>query len=466
MKTSAHLYFFTLVALGVLSAQTTQLSSAAVLAEQENVELLAHADLNGKADGGEGLALQQMPDGTRLLFIAHEGQQNCLSIVDVTKPDQPLLVNQLPSPGPGVTRCNSLSLADNVLAVADQTEKVGMSPGGMWLLDVADIAKIRAAHRLQDLALSFFDTSGPASRGVHWLYFADGEFVHLATGTRDSRPTNPNDDQFYVIVDVRDRHRPREVGRWWMPGTQQGDSCLPKCLPQRAQPVDHGYRAHGIEVFPERPDRAYVGYIDGGQLIFDISGLADVRSGKTASFSPRLISRVSFQPPYPGFTHTVQPVFSRNLALDIEETNLELCKDAPKFVWLVDIRAETNPVVVGTAPLPQNTAELCKRGGRSGTHNLEAEYPTPTSARLQNTFVTASFNAGIRIYRFIDAPIPGAPPHIEEIGFYIPAPPLNNRTHTIQMNHVLVDEKKLIYAVDRVSGGLYILQYTGPGKLD
>jgi hypothetical protein len=162
----------------------------------------------------------------------------------------------------------------------------------------------------------------------------------------------------------------------------------------------------------------------------------------------------------------VQPVFSRNLALDIEETNLELCKDAPKFVWLVDNRAETNPVVVGRAPFPENAAELCKRGGRSGTHNLEAEYPSSTSARLQNTFVTASFNAGVRIYAFIDAPIPGAPPRIDEIGFYIPAAPPQNRTHTIQMNHVFVDEKGLIYAVDRLSGGLYVLKYTGPGKLD
>jgi hypothetical protein len=205
----------------VFTAQSVPLNSAP--AEQKNVELVGHSDLNGHGDGGEGLALQQMPDGTRLLYIAHEGDQYCFSIVDVTKPDQPMLINQLPSPEPGVTRCNSLSLARNLLAVADQAEKVGMSPAGMWLLDVSDIAKIRAARKLQDLALSFFDTSGPASRGVHWLYFVDGEFAHLATGTRDSRPTHPNDDQFYVIVDVRDRRHPREVARWWLPGTQQSE---------------------------------------------------------------------------------------------------------------------------------------------------------------------------------------------------------------------------------------------------
>jgi hypothetical protein len=46
---------------------------------------------------------------------------------------------------------------------------------------------------------------------------------------------------------------------------------LPGCLPERHK-IDDGYRAHSIEVFPDRPDRAYIGYIDGGQIIFDISG--------------------------------------------------------------------------------------------------------------------------------------------------------------------------------------------------
>ena len=33
----------------------------------------------------------------------------------------------------------------------------------------------------------------------------------------------------------------------------------------------------------------------------------------------------------------------------------------------------------------------------------------------------------------------------------------------IQINHVIVDEKGVIYADDRVTGGLYILKYTGAG---
>src|ERR1041385_6450047 len=92
-------------------------------AEAMNMEQVAQLDLGGKGDGGEGLALQQRKDGRRVLYLAHEGQKTCLSVVDVTNPKAPALIAQLPSPGPAVTRCNSLGLAGNVLAIANQTLK-------------------------------------------------------------------------------------------------------------------------------------------------------------------------------------------------------------------------------------------------------------------------------------------------------------------------------------------------------
>jgi len=74
------------------------------------MELVGHNDLNGGGDGGEGLALHMWPDGRRILYLAHEAPERCLSIVDVTRPEAPALLNQLRSPAPGITRCNSLGL--------------------------------------------------------------------------------------------------------------------------------------------------------------------------------------------------------------------------------------------------------------------------------------------------------------------------------------------------------------------
>jgi hypothetical protein len=434
-------------------------------AGQKNMLLLGHQDLNGHGDGGEGLAIQQRPDGRRILYIAHEERAICLSIVEVTHPEAPVLLNQLPSPAPGVTRCNSLGLSGNVLAVADQTINMGQGPAGMWVLDVSDLARVQKAKSMKDLAFSFFDTSGPNSRGVHWLWFVDGEFAHLSSGTRDSDPANAKDDQFYLVVDLRDPRAPREVARWWLPGTQRKDDCLPGCLPTR-HPIDDGYRAHTVEVYPERPDRAYLGYMDGGAIILDISGLSGVRAGSSKSFSPKLVSRLKFSPPFPAWTHTVQPLFGRGLAVVSDEAVLDKCADAPKLVWLVDMRDETNPVIVGTAPQPENAGDLCANGGRFGAHNVHPNFPNSTSAQLKNTFVATFFSGGVRIYRLVDSPVPHAPPQIKEIGFFVsPAPP-GNPTHSIQINHAMVDEKGLIYAVDRISGGLYIFRYTGPESLD
>src|SRR5580692_7407257 len=104
---------------GVL-AIFTPIANAQPAAEAQNVVLVGHNDLNGNGDGGEGLAIQQWPDGRRILYLAHEGEKTCLSIVDVTHPENPVLITQLPSPAPGVTRCNSLGLAGNVLVVANQ----------------------------------------------------------------------------------------------------------------------------------------------------------------------------------------------------------------------------------------------------------------------------------------------------------------------------------------------------------
>jgi hypothetical protein len=243
---------------------------------------------------------------------------------------------------------------------------------------------------------------------------------------------------------------------------------LPGCLPPRHKPFDDGYRPHQIEIWPDHPDRAYVAYIDGGAMIFDISGLAQVASGRARTYTPTLLGRAQFHPPYPAWTHTFQPMFKRKLAWASDEDTQDNCKDAPKLVWLLDIRSETNPVIIDTAPLHPDDGKRCTAGGRFGAHNLHPNFPGPLYTRLENTTVASWFNGGVRLFHAAPGPagIADAPPHIEEIGYYIPEAPPGNPSKTIQINHAIVDEKGLIYANDRFRGGLYILRYTGSVPLD
>jgi hypothetical protein len=65
------------------------------------------------------------------------------------------------------------------------------------------------------------------------------------------------------------------------------------------------------------------------------------------------------------------------------------------------------------------------------------------------------FSGGVRIYSIA---VPARP---TEIAFLVPEAPPGNRSGAIQLNDVYVDEKGWIYANDRDTNGLYILEYTG-----
>ena len=395
-----------------------------------NMKLLGHHELGGYGGMGEGMAMQLARDGRRILWMAHESAPKNFTAVDVSDPRAPRMIVQTDLPHARV-RSNSLDIVGDTMIVAYQTQEVGMKPAGFDVFDIAN----PDAPRL----ISHFDASGPHSRGVHAVWFVDGEYVHMGSGAADFTPTHPLDDQCYRIVDVRDRSRPREVGRWWYPGTRVGDAAPP---PQRLEPrFDLGFRAHNTNVFPERPDRAYVGYIDGGAVILDIAD-------KT---NPRLVSLWRYSPPFNGMCHTVLPLFSRELLVVADECILDDGADWPKLVRVVDARVETNLVPIST--FPQGAYEaFAHRGGRSGSHNLHENLPVPGSFRSDTLIVGSFFNQGVRAYDLTD------PFQPREVAYYVPGAPKLAPTGTIQLNDVYVDDRRIVYTMDRMIGGLHILE--------
>jgi hypothetical protein len=394
-----------------------------------NMRLLAHHDLGGFGNGGEGMAIQLARDGRRVLWVAHESAPKAVTALDVSDPRKPSVIVQTDLPHERM-RSNSLDLAGDLLVVAFQTSQVGLTPAGFEIFDVADPAHPRS--------VAFFDASGPASRGVHHLWFVDGAFVHIASGAPDFTPRNPRDDQCYRIVDVRDPTRPAEVGRWWLPGTREGDA---EPAPARHPKFDSGFRAHNTNVYPQRPDRAYVGYIDGGAIVLDISDMAH----------PHLVSRWDYHPPMPGFTHTVLPLFERKLMIVSDEATAVAGRDWPKLVWVVDLREETNPVTLSTCPLPP-LEKFAGRGGRFGAHNLHENRPAPGSWVSETIVVGSFFNGGVRAFDVSD------PFRPKEAASCVPPAPRKSALGAIQINDVFVDERQVVYALDRISGGLYTME--------
>lgn len=403
---------------------------------EENLKLIAHHTLDGAPNVGEGMAMKVAADGRRLLYVANEAPPVAMSILDVTDPTSPQLLDQFPCEHDGV-RGNSLALSGNTLLLAKQVSEPGRGPAGFHVFDVAD--------PLTPKEVSFFDTSGPHSVGTHFVSLMDGRFAHISTGASDFEPKDPRDHQFYMIVDLADRHNPMEVGRWWLPGQRKGD----QETIERHDHIDFAFRVHHTLSYPERPDRAYLGYIDGGIVVLDISDKS----------SPQLISRLDYHPPFPGFTHTVVPLFDRGLLVVADEaTTVSDGADWPKRYWIADVRDESNPVLISSFPVPDDFEELHREGGRIGAHNIHENDPEPGSAKLVNTCVATWFSAGLRVYDIRDPFTP------KEIAAFLPETPDGQRA--CRISDVFADDRGIIFASDRVNGGLYVLEYLGAQPLN
>ncbi len=399
-------------------------------AEQHNIRLISHDTLKGFGGLGEGMSLQLAAGGRRIMWLAHESAPKNFTGVDVTDPRNPRVIVQTDLPHRNV-RSNSLEVCGDLMAVAYQTSTHGLQPAGVEMFDIAVPENPRS--------VGFFDCSGPASRGVHQVWFVDGKTVHFAGGAPDFTPRNLLDDQPYRAIDVSDPTKPRELGRWWYPGTAEGDEAPP---PPRHPVFDSGIRAHNTNVFPDHPDRAYVGYLDGGAFVLDIADMSDIK----------VITHWNPHPPFPGFTHTVLPLFTRDMLVVTDECVHDDGRDWPKLVWLLDYRKADNPVPIATLPLPP-VEEHAYRGGRYGAHNLHENRPGPSFHSEEILFGTY-FNGGLRVHDITN------PLQPKEIAFYVPEKPPTSSSPAVQINDVYVDENRTIYMVDRFGGGLYTLEMT------
>lgn len=414
---------------GAAAAKTS--GEPAAVPEHKNMRIVAQNDLGGNGNGGEGFGEVKTHDGRRILYVAHESGPKCFSVVDVTNEKHPVLLRQTDVPD-AHTRCNSLDVSGKLLVVANQVEKPGQPNAGMRVYDIS--------HPTRPRQVAFFDTSGPDSRGAHYVWMNDGRYVHMSTGMPDFHPRRPEkDDQIYVVVDLRRPSKPKEAGRWWMPGTRVGDKAP---LPKPNTRVDDGCRVHNVDVVRQSPGRAYLGYIDCGVVELDISN----------PHHPRMIAHKDDSPPQVGFTHTVWPLHGGRYLFVTHESDQDNCADAPKPDTIWANHGKRGPRQIATVPMPRNAADLCKRDGRFGAHNVfEAPDDEPVF-RSQKIMLTSFFNGGVRAYDVSD------PAHPREVAYNIPPAPSGGDLNASQINDVYVDDRGAIFAVDRFSGGLYVLR--------
>lgn len=387
------------------------------MTDSRGFRLVSRHDLGGHGDG-----MQVLREGDAL-YVGHLGPSGMgTSILDVSDPAAPMLVDQRPAP-PG-SHAHKVQVADGLLLVNEErfsplrrrqagTSAHGPAPssrrrsrgGEPWSagLPVYDVATDPFAPRL----VGRWDSGG---LGVHRIVWTGGRYAHC------SATPDGFDDRIWVVVDLSDPERPVEAARYVL---------------DEPQPEGKRYAAH--HALLDGDGHAFLGYDDAGMVVLDVSDMT----------APRKLARLDWQPG--GSTHTCLPLPGRKLVVVTDEQ----VKDGPdtpsRRVRVVDVADPAAPRVLAVCPEPEGYREA---GLRFGPHNLhENRAGSFRSARF--VFVTY-FNAGLRVY---DLAEPAAP---VEIAHWVPdAPPGQLAPQT---NDLFVEESGRVWLTDRIGGGLYCLE--------
>ncbi len=369
-------------------------------ADMSGLHEVGHHDLGGHGDG-----MQVMRQGDAL-YVGHFGTSGMgTSVLDASDVTDLKLVAQWPAPVGGHN--HKVQVADGLLLTNFEAFRGG-SP------DRAGLAIWSLADPFAPREVGFWDSTG---KGVHRIVWEGGQYAYVSATPAGYK------ERIWFVIDVSDPPRPREAGRWEWPGVRDGES--ENWPPGESRSVHHAL-VHG--------DRAYVGWWDSGLAILDMSDLTDIR----------MISHLQWD--VGGHTHTALPLPGRQLVAVTDEAVTNGCVDDPHMVRLVDIHDETQPAVVSICPVPPG--DFCERGLRFGAHCLHEN--RPGSYRSEELLFVTYFNAGLRVYDIAEADNP------VEVAHWIPECP--DGQQAIQINDCFVDDDLMVYATDRVGGGVYVLE--------
>src|SRR3546814_19890662 len=113
----------------------------------------------------------------------------------------------------------------------------------------------------------------------------------------------------------------------------------------------------------------------------------------------KLVGHICWSPPFAGSTQTVWPVGDRPYVVVTDEARAAQNYWDSQFMWVVDIREETNPIPVATF-FPDRD-KYFHRGGRFGAHNILAHISS--EGPWANLVFLPYFHAGLPA-------APGRPP--------------------------------------------------------
>ncbi len=399
----------------------------------KNIECVSYHDLNDRP--GFKMAMQEVK-GRWYLYIGHFWHRGW-TILDVTRPSDPEFVKFIP--GPPNTWTLQVQVADGRMVTAlekigdgvlGRTDIWGHDPSlpfgdGILVWDVKD--------PIEPQELGSFKTGG---YGTHRNFYAGGGYAYLAANMKGYK------GNIFVVVDISDPSRPKEVSRWWVKGQWEAGG----------EKSDRFYQLHGPPYIVE--NRAYLPYGRAGFIVLDVSDIT----------RPRQISRIDIG----DFgsivgAHTYLPIPSRKLAIATTEAILEEERDPLNVVLVVDISNEERPKPIANFPVPVppekiGVKDFHELGGKFGPHNIHMPHGQGCLANVDDLIHICYESGGLWLY---DICVPGVP---KPIAYFIPAAPskrlgLLPKSLATQTEDVIVDRRGYIYITDK-NHGLFVLRHS------
>ena len=444
--------------------------------ESRNARLVWAHDLQARS------AYQPLPvtqGGRRILYVGHhagrapnpltgEVEVNGTSVLDVTDPERPVYLHHIPATGgaEGAQMAQVCSGADLPGAGAGD-ETYLLRTNGNQSHEVWDVSDPASPSLVTTVARMGRTPDGQQHTHKDW-WECDTGLAYLV-GTVDGWRA----PRVVQAFDLATPAAPRRIRDFSLDGVQ----------PDAGGPVPGGSGVHEVVRLENRLYLSYGTSRDGVLQIVDRERFlrGDPRAAAPLAPSPAglrypEVGRLDLPAFWGG--HTAFPLMDveiadyapnrdariRDFIVLVSESVANQCQEPRHAVFFVDITDEAHPWPVSTFQVPETDGGFCDRGGRFGPHGTQWFMGPPFHKRLQ---VFSWFNAGMRV---VDVRNPFEP---VEVAHYIPATTANTAERcvtidgaesckvAIQTNNVEVDDRGLIYLVDRANTGLHIVELTG-----
>ena len=433
-----------------------------------NMEI--HAHVQPASGGGEPWPMwargaQRILTGNRML--------------DVTDPKKPVLIDS----NAGGTLAYATNLKKWILVRASQpgiTAPTPQYPRGKYHKEYADQVINREGLRgfqtfdatdiTTPVQLAEYATD-PTGGGCTGPFYDGSQYAYFPCAFDDSFMVQETSERIWtyalLIMDLSDPAKPKEVSRWWVPGSRKGEEEEYKKY-MFANDQSSSTFLKNYPIVPKRVEEGgnimYGGWGHYGLIVQDLTDITKPKVWSRLTHPLEGMGGIPWHTCFPVLADAAHPQL-QGMMVAVPEALESDCREPWRTAYVVDIKDKTKPRIISLFPRPMPDpqapySDFCCARGRFMFHNPQT-WVAPGAAK-PNLMITAFQNAGVRVFDISDPTDP------KEVAYFVGtrAPGDINDWHSWRRSgctSVFVEwDRNLIWALTHE--GVYCLSCPALGK--